>query len=398
MRRLLENGANTSFVNRIVDETVSIDDLIADPVEESIRLDGQPHPTKIPLPLATFGARAPTRRGMDLQRTTRWACCRRPAGQRPPGLALPLLAAGDIAGAEPQGGAQPGQPHRDGGRGAEATGRRQSALHGRRSRRAAPGRHRLVAENALPDPEARGRRHGIQLATLMGLLVREAGNLPNAIAECARRGLLPLLRPPNASAGNSGPDQPSGAGPVVFRRISPWNFPLAIFSGEGGAALAAWQPVLGRQADRPLIARTPGPCACCTPRRAAATCCNCCRAGGGGRGADRRPARAGVIFTGSTEVAQADSPHPGARAAVEVPLIAETGGQNAMIVDSSALPEQVVADVINSASTAPASAARRAHPCCLREDIADKVGGHAQGRHGPTDRRRPGPWPPTSAR
>ena len=160
--------------------------------------------------------------------------------------------------------------------------------------------------------------------------------------------------------------------------ISPWNFPLAIFTGQVAAALAAGNPVLAKPAEQtPLIAAAGGASCCSRPACRAARCSSC-------PGAARPSARrwspiariAGVMFTGSTEVARlmqtqlADAPDAHGR---PMPLIAETGGQNAMIVDSSALPEQVVSDAVASAFDSAGQRCSALRVLCLQEDVADRV-------------------------
>ena len=134
----------------------------------------------------------------------------------------------------------------------------------------------------------------------------------------------------------------------VFACISPWNFPLAIFTGQVAAALAAGNTVLAKPAEQTPLDRGAGRAAAarrpaCPPR--------CCIPAGRRRGRRRAalvadPRVAGVAFTGSTETARIDPSRPRGARGPDPALIAETGGQNAMIVDSSALPEQVVLDAV----------------------------------------------------
>jgi RHH-type proline utilization regulon transcriptional repressor/proline dehydrogenase/delta 1-pyrroline-5-carboxylate dehydrogenase len=212
-----------------------------------------------------------------------------------------------------------------------------------------------------------------RIQQLLGLIMREAGkSASNAIgevreavdflryyAEQTRRTLGPAHKP---------------LGPIVC--ISPWNFPLAIFTGQVAAALVAGNPVLAKPAEEtPLIAaesvrilHEAG-----VPPNALQFLPGDGRVGAALVGA---PETAGVMFTGSTEVARliqaqlADRLSPAGR---PIPLIAETGGQNAMIVDSSALAEQVVGDVIASAFDSAGQRCSALRVLCLQEDVADRT-------------------------
>ena len=152
----------------------------------------------------------------------------------------------------------------------------------------------------------------------------------------------------------------------VFACISPWNFPLAIFTGPVAAALAAGNAAIAKPAEQtPLI----GALAIELMHEAGIPSDVVQLAPGDGKvGAalTAHPLIAGVAFTGSTETARMINRTLAERDGPIIPLIAETGGQNAMIVDSSALPEQVTRDVVSSASRAPASAARRFACCSFR--------------------------------
>ena len=208
-------------------------------------------------------------------------------------------------------------------------------------------------------------------ATLLALAVREAGKtLANAVAEV--REAVDFLRYYAAQA-RAELDHPGVAplGPVVA--ISPWNFPLAIFVGEVAAALAAGNPVLAKPAEQtPLIAHeavrilhragVPAAALQLLPGRGETV--------GAALVAD--PRIAGVIFTGSTEVARLIHRQLAVRDDDPV-LVAETGGQNAMIVDSSALPEQVVADALSSAFDSAGQRCSALRILCLQEDVAPEM-------------------------
>ena len=206
----------------------------------------------------------------------------------------------------------------------------------------------------------------------MALAVREAGkSLPNALAEV--REAVDFLRYYAAQI------LPAANAPAlgVVTCISPWNFPLAIFTGQVSAALAAGNAVLAKPAEQtPLIAQravqllheagVPRAVLQFLPGRGETV--------GAALVADARVA--GVIFTGSTEVAQIINRTLARRSAAEsgdIPLVAETGGQNALIVDSSALPEQVVQDVLSSAFDSAGQRCSALRVLCLQADIADKT-------------------------
>ena len=371
VRRLLENGANSSFVNQIVDENVAIDTLIADPLAVAKKLGGDAHPN-IPLPVDMFGAERKNSAGIDLanEATLRGLDAAFQTFATKQWQAAPLL-----AGTESQGQAQ--------------------LIRNPADRRDVVGQvveaNAQDVENALSDaesyatdwqttPPAQRAQMLLRAADLleqnqpelMALAVREAGkSLPNAIAEV--REAVDFLRYYAAQV----QDAPNGLalGPVVC--ISPWNFPLAIFIGEVSAALAAGNVVLAKPAEQtPLIAwyavrllHEAG-----IPRGALQFLPGSGEVVGATLTADERTR--GVIFTGSTEVAQLINRTLARRAVKEgreIALIAETGGQNAMIVDSSALPEQVVQDVITSAFDSAGQRCSALRVLCLQEDIAEKT-------------------------
>ena len=201
--------------------------------------------------------------------------------------------------------------------------------------------------------------------------MREAGKtVANAHRRSARGRRLPaLLRRAGARRARGARRRPIG--PVVA--ISPWNFPLAIFVGEVAAALAAGNPVLAKPAEQtPLIAHeavrllhragVPGAALQFLPGRGETV----------GAALVGDPRIAGVIFTGSTDVARGIARQLAQRDDDPV-LIAETGGQNAMIVDSSALPEQVVADALASAFDSAGQRCSALRILCVQDDVAPEM-------------------------
>ncbi|EOC0063898.1 trifunctional transcriptional regulator/proline dehydrogenase/L-glutamate gamma-semialdehyde dehydrogenase [Cronobacter sakazakii] len=378
VRRLLENGANTSFVNRIADNTLSLDDLVADPVSAVEQLAAQegrvglPHP-KIPLPQDLYGEGRVNSAGLDLANEHRLASLSssllNSALQK--WRALPMLEnAVDDGELAPV--INPAEPRDIVGYAREATEAEvaqalESTVNNAPIWFATPPQERAaILERAAVLMED-------QTQTLIGILVREAGKtFANAIAEV--REAVDFLR---YYAGQVRDDFDNEThrplGPVVC--ISPWNFPLAIFTGQVAAALAAGNSVLAKPAEQtPLIAAqgiqilleagVPQGVVQLLPGRGETV----------GAQLTGDPRVRGVMFTGSTEVATllqrniADRLDPQGR---PTPLIAETGGLNAMIVDSSALTEQVVVDVVASAFDSAGQRCSALRVLCLQEEIAD---------------------------
>lgn len=369
VRRLLENGANSSFVNRISDPAVSIDELIADPVEQlrAMPTPGQPH-EQIRHPSDLY----PDRRnsaGIDLSNENALADLSA-ALQR---SATTAWVAGDIGQAREV--LNPAD-HRD----VVGIVREMTPEQARAAvAKAATSNWSVTAVTtraAMLERAADAMQQHMPL--LMGLAMREAGkSAPNAIAEV--REAIDFLRYYAVQARTTlGDAKPLG--PVVC--ISPWNFPLAIFSGQVAAALAAGNPVLAKPAEEtPLIAaeavrllHEAG-----VPKDALQLICG---AGDVGAVLVAAPQTQGVMFTGSTEVARLIQRQLVTRLSPQgkpIPLIAETGGQNAMIVDSSALAEQVVADVIASAFDSAGQRCSALRILCLQEEIADQTLGMLKG-------------------
>ena len=369
VRRLLENGANSSFVHRLGDPAVPVEALIVDPVEvvRAMPAPGARHggialPADILLDrrnsagidltdenaLASLGAAlahsatldwrsAPLIPGQQVER--RRYAVRNPADHRDLIGLVAFAAERDVLLAV-----------------------RIAANEGGSWSKTPTELRTACLERAADALQAR-------MPVLLGLIVREAGkSLPNAIAEV--REAIDFLRYYAQQARTlegAGP-----LGPVVC--ISPWNFPLAIFTGQIAAALAAGNPVLAKPAEEtPLIAaeavrllHEAG-----VPPEALQLV-----TGDGAIGAAlvAAPEVMGVIFTGSTHVAHLIQTQLAERLSPEgepIPLIAETGGQNAMIVDSSALTEQVVADVIASAFDSAGQRCSALRLLCLQEEISD---------------------------
>ena len=373
VRRLLENGANSSFVNRIADPQVPVDALIADPAEV-VRAMPQPGASndRIALPGALYPERVNSR-GMDLSDEHALAAL---------GEALRSSAGRDWL-ARPAGGEGTSREVRNPADRREVVGwmiEVSPEQVGAAAELAAASRwcEVPVAERAAILERCADTLQE-RMAILMGLIMREAGkSAANAISEV--REAIDFLRYYAAQARETIGAEQAPLGPVAC--ISPWNFPLAIFAGQVAAALVAGNPVLAKPAEEtPLIAaeavrllHEAG-----VPRDALQLL-----PGDGAVGAAlvAAPQIMGVMFTGSTEVARhiqrtlAQRLSPSGQ---PIPLIAETGGQNAMIVDSSALAEQVVADVIASAFDSAGQRCSALRILCLQEDCAERVLGMLKG-------------------
>lgn len=387
VRRLLENGANSSFINQIADKNIAIEDLISDPVSQSRAINplGSPHDL-IPEPRDLLMSHHENRlnsQGLDLSNEHRLASLSAGllASVTKQRLALPSTFEGgeDIQQWPDETKARlidclnPANHHDQVG-------------HAIFSNPEEVNQALDQAEHAVPiwavTPPSERAACLIKAADLleakmpefMALAVREAGkSYPNAIAEL--REAVDFLRYyARQVAEDFEIDTHPPLGPVVC--ISPWNFPLAIFLGQVSAALAAGNVVLAKPAEQTsLIAQ-----AAVSVLHEAGVPEDVLQLvpGAGDVGAslinDKRVQ--GVMFTGSTEVANliADTLSQRLNTAGQlIPLIAETGGLNAMIVDSSALAEQVTADVINSAFDSAGQRCSALRILCVQEDVADTI-------------------------
>jgi RHH-type proline utilization regulon transcriptional repressor/proline dehydrogenase/delta 1-pyrroline-5-carboxylate dehydrogenase len=362
VRRLLENGANSSFVHQLADESVGMDSLLASPL-------WQASDAALPLPSAIYGPARANSAGVDLAVAT---------------MREPLLAAHERC-------SVPAVPDFAAGRDVAAAVDAAVA----RARAAQPGwqatpvaRRAAVLRSAADAMQA-------QLAPLCALLVREAfktwGDAVSEVREAvdflryyadeAERVMAPQALPVThaaAPASGWGVTGESNELRLVARGtwvcISPWNFPLAIFTGQVAAALATGNAALAKPAEQtPAIAQeavrllhaagvpeavlqlVPGPGETV------------------GAALVAHPAIDGVVFTGSTQVAKRIQRALADKDGAIVPLIAETGGINAMLVDSSALPEQVADAVVQSAFRSAGQRCSALRLLCVHEAIADAV-------------------------
>ena len=378
VRRLLENGANTSFVNRIADTSLPIDELVADPVTAVEKLGasegaiGLPHP-KIPLPRELYGDNRVNSSGLDMANEHRLASLSSAllSSAAQPCLAEPIIE-GEAGAGELRDILNPAAPGDRVGQVREATEQEVSvaldaAVNSGPIWFATPPQERAaILERAAQQMEG-------QMQQLIGILVREAGKTyNNAIAE-VREAVDFLYYYAGMVRDDFDNETHRPLGPVVC--ISPWNFPLAIFTGQIAAALAAGNSVLAKPAEQtPLIAAqavqilldagVPPGVLQLLPGQGETV-------GAQLTGDDRIR---GVMFTGSTAVATLLQRNLAGRLDQHgrpVPLIAETGGMNAMIVDSSALTEQVVIDIVASAFDSAGQRCSALRLLCIQEDVAD---------------------------
>ena len=388
VRRLLENGANSSFVNRIWDEKISASTVVEDPVSYVTGLTDYAHPG-IPLPANIYGERRKNAQGFNLNdacQVTQLQLGIEHALQSdyrviPLGYGMADLLNDGI---DSYGVYNPANQSQRLGTVLFADAKQldhalQSALNG-------------ATDWLLSAPEYRA---GIlqrcaelleqQHLHLLALLIAEGGKtLSDAVAELREAvdfcryyaaQLVNELSQPIVMPGPVGEDnQLNWAGRGVFVAISPWNFPMAIFTGQIAAALAAGNCVLAKPAHQtPILAQQiiklfyqagiPDNVLYFLPASGSLVSQHWL--------ADSRIA--GAVFTGSTDTAQKINQTLAMRSGPIVPLIAETGGQNAMIVDSSALPEQVVKDVIRSAFNSAGQRCSALRVLYLQDEIAERV-------------------------
>ncbi|WP_353213879.1 bifunctional proline dehydrogenase/L-glutamate gamma-semialdehyde dehydrogenase PutA [Salinisphaera hydrothermalis] len=391
VRRLLENGANSSFVNRLVDENEPIADIVADPVRVVRGQDQVRHP-RIPLPHDLYGERRPNARGIDLsdlrqltQLSETMAEAASQSWQAGPliGGQLPKRAADALAGDQAEAVRNPAHNDQIVGHVALADDDDVEAALAT-THDAAP----RWASTPAAERAACLRRYADLLESHLGELIaictREAGkNVADGVAEV--REAVDFCRyyavqvedefaTDHVLPGPTGERNTYGLyGRGVFVAICPWNFPLAIFSGQVAAAMAAGNAVIAKPAEQTCLvgsraielmheAGFPGDVLAFLP-------------GAGDIGAklvaDSRIA--GVAFTGSLATAKKINLTLAERDGPIIPLIAETGGQNAMIVDSSALIEQVVADIIRSGFQSAGQRCSALRVLYVQADIADTL-------------------------
>ena len=364
VRRLLENGANSSFVNQIVDEAVPPEEVAADPFEAvEGYLDAAPNPA-IALPSALYGESRRNAKGWDLTdplvledieegrnafATREW-------------IARPHLA-GEASPSQAQAITNPANPTDQVGAVMESSpGDIETALAAATPWRASPTDRANILRRAAGLFETHAHE-------FFALAAREAGKtLPDCVSEV--REAIDFLNYYASEALRIGSWEPCG----LIACISPWNFPLAIFTGQIAAALAAGNGVLAKPAEAtPLIAAravellheagVPPEALQLLPGQGSSV----------GAALSRDPRISGLCFTGSTATARIINRAMAEHLDPAAPLIAETGGLNAMIVDSTALPEQAVRDIIASAFQSTGQRCSALRILYVQTEVADTM-------------------------
>ncbi len=350
VRRLLENGANSSFVHQLADESVGMDELLLSPLEQS---KPAAMTASLPLPPDLYGSQRPNSQGLDLAVIAH----RDPLLAAHAALVVPTVP--------------------------EATAADAQAAVNKAVQAFAGWNHTPVAERTATLRRAADAMQQ-QLPRLCALLVKEAhkgwGDAVSEVREAidflryyandAERVMAPQTLP--GPTGESNTLRLEGRGAWVC--ISPWNFPLAIFAGQVAAALATGNTVLAKPAEQtPAIALEAVKLLHAAGVPAGAL--QLLHGPGETVGASLvvQPGIAGVVFTGSTQVAKIIQRALAAKDGPIIPLIAETGGINAMLVDSTALPEQVADAVVQSAFRSAGQRCSALRLLCVHEAIADGV-------------------------
>jgi RHH-type transcriptional regulator, proline utilization regulon repressor / proline dehydrogenase / delta 1-pyrroline-5-carboxylate dehydrogenase len=387
VRRLLENGANSSFVNRFLDARVAPEELLQDPVQE-IRCRDLARHSGIPVPRDLYREEAhpwTNAAGIDLADADELA----PVLQAVVASATETHSAAPIVGGKLQPGSakailNPADRNDVVGQVVEAhSSHVEDALNRASAAQAAWNASGMEARAQCLERMADLMEHHSH--SLIALIVREAGRtIDDALSEVreavdfcryyAQQGRARFGGPITLPGPTGEVNELTLHGRGVFLCISPWNFPLAIFIGQVAAALAAGNTVIAKPAEQvPLIATrvvslllqagVPGNVIQLLPGDGAEL----------GRILLADTRIAGVAFTGSTRTAHLINRQLAERNGPIVPLIAETGGINVMLVDGTALPEQVVDDVIASAFQSAGQRCSALRVLYLQEDIADKV-------------------------
>ncbi len=375
VRRLLENGANSSFVNQIVDDDIPPERIALDPVTalESLRAIGAPiaNPVITPPP-EIYAPDRRTAKGWDLTDPATMAelDTARDAFRLAQWHATPLLARGASAG-EPVVRRNPADPTDVVGSVIASTaGEVDAAVEA--ARRAFPGWNARTVEERARLLERLSDLYEENAPELFALMAREAGKtVPDCVGEV--REAVDFCRYYAAQARHLRQEQ-AATGRGVFACISPWNFPLAIFTGQIAAALVTGNSVLAKPAEQtPLIAHRAVQLMheAGLPRDVIQLL-----TGEGETVGTRLTASAGidgVCFTGSLATARAIHEAMARNAPPDAPLIAETGGLNAMIVDSTALPEQAVRDILASAFQSAGQRCSALRILYIQKDVEERI-------------------------
>ena len=384
VRRLLENGANTSFVNRIADADLPATELVADPCLAAARNSPARHP-RIALPADIYLPLRRNSRGMNFAHDGELRELAEAVNAAPgPWQAAPLIPDAPASTAQWREVRDPADRRRVVGRWQAADGAGIERAIGN-AQRAQPGWDAMPASQRAQILERAADLLEARRGNFIAMCVREAGKtLPASVAEVREAAdflryyaheVRRLCGEPIVLPGPTGErNRLHLHGRGVFVCISPWNFPLAIFSGQIAAALAAGNSVIAKPAEQATLighamtrllheAGVPPAVLQFAPGEGASV--------GAALTTDARIA--GVAFTGGTETAWAINRALAARQAPIATLIAETGGQNALIADSSALPEQLVKDALASAFDSAGQRCSAARVLFVQADIAEKV-------------------------
>lgn len=366
VRRLLENGANSSFVNAIVDESKPVESLLPDPVEKIQRVKSKTNP-QIDLPINLYGEERNNSKGLDLTDINQITPLKANLDKW---FSSNLISASEV----PEGSAAVLNPanheeligyitHQDEQQMLQLIDNAEEAFN---TWSETPIKQRADVLRRTADILERHRDE------LIALCMKEAGKVAQDGVDEVREA-VDFCRYYAARAEEIAADDRFEARGVVLC-ISPWNFPLAIFLGQVVAAIAAGNSVIAKPAEQTtLIAlrtielmQTVG-----LPQNVV-------------QAVVARGSRVGqviipdarikaVMFTGSTDTGTRISQTLASRGGEQIPLIAETGGQNCMIVDSTALPEQVVDDVVSSGFQSAGQRCSALRVLFVQEEIADKV-------------------------
>jgi RHH-type proline utilization regulon transcriptional repressor/proline dehydrogenase/delta 1-pyrroline-5-carboxylate dehydrogenase len=382
VRRLIENGANSSFVAIAADENVPVATLLRRPAEIIVSADNARHPN-IPLPRDLFQPQRQNSRGIEFgERAALDQLLAAVAADTAPVAAAPLINGETRAAAARQLVSPIDQTTLIGSVIDAAAEHANEAITA--ARQGFEAWSRTPADKRAKILEKAARLLEQRRAHFIALLQREGGKtLDDAVSEVREatdfcryyadegRKLFGAGETLPGPTGESNVLQLRGRG--VFVAISPWNFPLAIFTGQITAALMAGNAVVAKPAEQtPLIAAeairllheagVPASALYLIP-------------GDGNIGAalTAHPGIAGVVFTGSTEVARSINRTLAAKDGPIVPLIAETGGINAMIVDATALPEQVADDVVTSAFRSAGQRCSALRLLFVQDDVDDRM-------------------------
>jgi RHH-type transcriptional regulator, proline utilization regulon repressor / proline dehydrogenase / delta 1-pyrroline-5-carboxylate dehydrogenase len=382
IRRLLENGANSSFINNVANEKIPLEEVIINPISKIAKETRKPHPA-IPLPRDIYGNRKNSS-GIDLSNRSHFNELKQALDKvaTKSWVSAPLLNGKLIKNnsaqtvVSPVDGKPIGETYKASEKEAEEALR--IASEAKKDWEFTPVEERAsILERAADIFQE-------EMPSLITLLTREGGKaIPDSISEIretidfcryyaqqARLAFQPQILPGPTGESNQLSLHPRG----IILCISPWNFPLAIFTGQVTAALACGNAVIAKPAEQTTLiaaeairilhqAGIPKEILHLVPGKGSVI--------GSKLVADNRIS--GIMFTGSTETAQTINQTLAARKGPIVPLIAETGGQNAMIVDSSALAEQVVLDIMQSAFNSAGQRCSALRVLFVQEDIAPRL-------------------------